>query len=435
MSISYKQAHEYLDTLLVFGIKLGLKNMEVLCDLLGSPQDSLKFIHVAGTNGKGSSCSMLAASLKSAGVKTGFYSSPFLYRFTERWRINGVEVTEQDVANALGQIMAVEEKLIEETGVKPTYFEVLTAAALLIFKDNDVDVVIWETGMGGRLDATNVVKPLVSLITNIGLDHTQYLGETIEEVAGEKAGIIKSEVPVVLGEVCTNSFAVFLQKAQELNSDVFQLGKDFSVSDLGLENVGASPVRNVSYASNSFDHKFALKMLGLFQVKNLGPVVKSLELISEKLSLDITLLVKGLEQSIWPGRFEVRDDLVIDGAHNAHAARVLVDSLKDLYPNDKFSFVCGILEDKDWQSVLDIFAEVADDFWMAEVKNVRTSKPENLSDYAESIGSLVRGQGSVEEGIESRDKAKKNIVVGSLYLIGEVLEFLNDGEALKIDSL
>ncbi|MCM8530780.1 MAG: bifunctional folylpolyglutamate synthase/dihydrofolate synthase [Lentisphaeraceae bacterium] len=435
MSISYKQAHEYLDTLLVFGIKLGLKNMQVLCDLLGNPQDSLKFIHVAGTNGKGSSCSMLAAGLKNAGVKTGFYSSPFLYRFTERWRINGKEVTEQDIADALEQIIAVEEKLIEKTGVKPTYFEVLTAAALLIFKNNDVELVVWETGMGGRLDATNVVTPLVSLITNIGLDHTQYLGETIEEVAAEKAGIIKQSVPVVLGDLCEKSEAVLFDKAKCSGSDLFQLGKDFSVNDLGLEKIGESPVRKVSYSTKSFSKDLTLKMLGLFQVKNLGPVLKSLEIVSEKLNLSLDLAIEGLEKSIWPGRFEVRGDLIIDGAHNAHAARILVDSLRDLYPNHELSFVCGILEDKDWRSVLDIFAEVADDFWMAEVKNVRTSKPENLSDYAESLSATVRGSGDVRQGLESRDKSKKTIVVGSLYLIGEVLEFLNEGEALKIDSL
>ena len=245
MSFSFDDAQEYLDTLLVFGIKLGLKNMEVLCELLGNPQDALKFVHVAGTNGKGSSCSMLAAACKNAGIKTGFYSSPFLCNFTERWRVNGDEVLKEQVASAIEKIVAVEEELIKQTSVKPTYFEVLTAAALLIFNEAKADIVIWETGMGGRLDATNVVEPILCLITNIGMDHTQYLGDSLEKIAVEKAGIIKKGIPVIVGELDDVARKVILEVAESQGAAVSQSSMS-RIIDLGISEESK---RHLKYTS------------------------------------------------------------------------------------------------------------------------------------------------------------------------------------------
>ena len=187
---TFDDAEQYLNSLLTFGIKLGLENMKALNQLLGDPAASLKFVHVAGTNGKGSTCAMIATACKYSGLKTGFYSSPFLVNFLELWRINGSPVDQEIYLKAMKQIINIENELIKITGVRPTYFEVLTAAALLIFKDQECDIVIWETGMGGRLDATNIVNPILTIITNIAMDHSQYLGSTLLEVAGEKAGIM-----------------------------------------------------------------------------------------------------------------------------------------------------------------------------------------------------------------------------------------------------
>jgi dihydrofolate synthase / folylpolyglutamate synthase len=436
MSFSYKDAHSYLDTLLVFGIKLGLRNMEVLCRLLGEPEKSLKFIHVAGTNGKGSSCTMLAAGLKNSGLTVGFYSSPFLCNFTERWRVNGEEVTEVEVAAAIEQVVEVEELLVAKIGDKPTYFEVLTAAALLIFKERKVDIVVWETGMGGRLDATNVVRPLVSLITNISLDHTQYLGDTIEAVAQEKAGIIKGGVPLVVGDVCASARGIFDESVAKKNSQAFFSGVDFFVEDLGLVKSNGLLTRSVNYKSSDHDLDLSLSMAGKYQVQNVGPVLRVLEMTSKIFDVDFDLACRGVERAVWPGRFELKSkNLILDGAHNVEAILVLLDSLKELYPRLKFNFICGILADKDWQRILDLLQPVAQSFYMVAIDNVRSSQPKLLEKYALSRGGLVSGVGSAREALSGRDEGVVTVVLGSLYLIGEALTILNDGKALEIERI
>lgn len=431
MTFTYKDAHNYLNTLLVFGIKLGLKNMEVLCELLGSPQNDLKFIHVAGTNGKGSTCSMLAAACKNAGLKTGFYSSPFLCNFTERWRVDGTEVTEEQVASAIEKIVKVEEKLIERTTVKPTYFEVLTAAALLIFKEQESDVVIWETGMGGRLDATNVVMPILSVITNIGMDHTQYLGDTLEKIAAEKGGIIKKGIPVIIGELEDSPKKIILEIAKNQDAPVLQCKLDDLV-DLGVTVEGK---RHLRYKSPQQIHEAFFSMVGKYQLKNIGLALRALEFISAEFHIDFEDFVDGASRAIWPGRFDVRKNLILDGAHNDHAIKVLTESLEEIYPDQKFNFVCGILADKEWQLLLEQLVPIANNFYLVEIDNVRTSKPELLEEYLLSKDAKVIGLGKSKDALASIDKDTKTVVLGSLYLLGEVLSLVNGNKALKIDKL
>ena len=435
MGFSIDDAHEYLNSLLVFGVKLGLQNMETMCKLLGDPQNDLEFVHVAGTNGKGSTCSMLAAAFKNCGLKTAFYSSPFLYRFTERWRVNGLEVSEQEVADAIKQIESIEDDLVEGTGVRPTYFEVLTAAALLIFKAREVDIVVWETGLGGRLDATNVVTPLVSVITNIGLDHTQYLGDTILDIAYEKGGIVKEGIPFICGDKDEEVLGYYEKISKERNAPLYST-KDFSVHSGELRRVDHFVSRSVIFESPAHSLNFKINDPSVYQVQNAGVAVAVLEKVSELKGLDFSKLISGLEAFRWPGRLEIRQDgFILDGAHNPMGARAAVDSLKEISPGKKFDFVCGILKDKEWQTVIDVFAEVADSFYFVTLDNERTSDAGDLRDYAESLGVNVLGCGGSEDALAQIKRPSQTIAVGSLYLIGELLSRLNCGEPLKVDNL
>ena len=435
MNSPLDEVHEYLDSLLVFGVKLGLRNMEALCSLLGQPQEDLSFVHVAGTNGKGSTCSMLAAALKNCGLKTAFYSSPFLYRFTERWRINGEEVTEEAVARAVGQVRVVEDELVLQTGVRPTYFEVLTVAALLIFKEAQVDVVVWETGLGGRLDATNVVTPLLSIITNIDLDHTQYLGETLLEIAYEKGGIVKKGIPFICGDRQLEIQEYFSKLSEEKEAPLI-MSSSFDVVNRGLQKIDGRLCRQMTYKSASRECQLELGDVGLYQLDNAGVALAALEVLEKIIPLDFERAVAGLEKFKWPGRMELRSEsFILDGAHNPLGARATIESLKEIYPDKKFHFICGILKDKDWREVIDIFLPSAKSFYFVNLESERSSESEDLQAHALSQGGSVSGCGSVSLALSQMAKSDINVVVGSLYLIGEFLAILNNGEAVRIDRL
>ena len=436
MSFTIKDTHSYLDSLLVFGVKLGLKNMEAMCELLDNPQKSLEFIHVAGTNGKGSVCSMLAASLKNCGLKTGFYSSPYLCNFNERWRINGIEVDDEDVSSAVKQISDIEESLVEKTGVRPTYFEVLTAVALLIFKKHNADIVVWETGLGGRLDATNVVHPLVSVITNVELDHTEYLGETFLDIAYEKGGIVKRGVPFVCGEHKVEVVNYFKQLSSSLNApSVF--AADYCAEGEPLLYADGRCIRNVKYRSSSKSVSVKINDPGLYQIQNVGVALATLEKLEELKSWNFEKMTQGLEKFRWPGRLEVRENgMILDGAHNPKGALAVVESLKELRPGIKLHFICGILKDKNWKEVVRIFSELADSFYFVTLQNERSSDADHLKEYAESLDIKVSGCGNSAEALdEAKKRPEQTVAVGSLYLIGELLSLLQEGKPLLIDSL
>ena len=315
--------------------------------------------------------------------------------------------------------------------MKPTYFEVLTAAALLIFNEAKADIVIWETGMGGRLDATNVVEPILCLITNIGMDHTQYLGDSLEKIAVEKAGIIKKGIPVIVGELDDVARKVILEVAESQGAAVSQSSMS-RIIDLGISEESK---RHLKYTSPQKSNEMLFSMVGKYQLKNIGLVLRALEFIAGEFNVDFEALAYGATQAIWPGRFEVRENLILDGAHNEHAVQVLIESLVEIYPEQKFNFICGILADKEWQSLLDKILPIANNFYLVEIDNVRTSKPEFLEEYLLDKGAEVTGRGKAKDALGSIDENEKTVVVGSLYLIGEFLCMLNGGEALKIDKL
>ena len=427
-SFTFQDAEEYLNSLLVFGIKLGLQNMQVLNTCLNDPASKLQFIHVAGTNGKGSTCAFLATATKAAGLKTGFYSSPFLVSFFERWRINGSPVEEQIYLKAIQKVIAVESEVEKQTSVRPTYFEVLTAVALLIFVEQDCDIVIWETGMGGRLDATNIVDPLLTIITNISEDHGAYLGDTLLEVAGEKAGIIKAGIPLVCGETKPEIKSFFAARAAELQCEAFFIEDDFTIS----QNEDDS----LCFQSDLEQIDYSISLLGEHQRSNSALALKTLQLLQET-GMIREIPLHSFNKTAWPGRLqELPNGLIIDGAHNPAAMCELVKYLQKSKPNEKWSIISGMMHDKDISATLRLLAPICEHFYAVPIAIPRAIKTDELSALAKDLLTCeTTACNSWQDALELSQVHDNTLIVGSLYLAGEVLGKLAPASALNTDTL
>ncbi|MEI6084693.1 MAG: folylpolyglutamate synthase/dihydrofolate synthase family protein [Verrucomicrobiota bacterium] len=393
--MTYSEAIDYLFGIRLFGQKLGLATMRELARRLGNPECELKFIHIAGTNGKGSVAAMCHAVLQTAGYRTGLYTSPHLVSFCERFQINGQPIPEADVVRLVEQIRPVLEDFPDRP---PTYFEVVTAMALQYFLEQHVEVVVWETGLGGRLDATNIVTPLVSVITNIGFDHQQYLGNTLVEIAGEKAGIIKPGVPVVTAAQ-GEALAVIRAVAGEL-----------------IVVTGAA--------------EFPAPLAGTHQVVNTATAVAALR--TSGLSISDEQIRHGLPQTRWPGRFQVVGEnpvVVLDGAHNPAAATQLAATLREQFPGKSFAFVLGVLRDKDYSAVCQILAPLAGLICCTRVNSERTSDPGDLVRVCRAANPQadVRAFESVVEAYRAASRHEVVVITGSLFLVGEAMTQLGLG--------
>ena len=427
--MNYKKTINFLYALQRKKYNLDLGNITRLLAKLGNPQKGLKCIHVAGTNGKGSVCAMLYSILQEAGYKVGMYTSPHLVRFTERIQINNKEITNKEIVSVFERI--------KQLYTKETFFEVVTAMAFLYFKEKNVDFVVLEVGMGGRLDATNVIMPLISVITNISLEHQKYLGKTIEKIAFEKAGIIKEGVPVVTGAE-NKALDVMKKIAEEKKSDLFMIGKHLK--------------------------RYQLNLKGEFQQLNANIAVKTIGVLNKNYNLHINKknIKEGLLKAKWPGRFEfigcsegatmcqksvsnrrfvtdtknakhfsvsliskhIEKNILVDCAHNPAAAKVLKNELlkiKDNYKN--IILVIGILNDKDIKSILNELTPLADKIIVTKPKTDRAEEPENIAKF---IGKEYRIIKDVKEAVKkAKSIAEKNdlvLVTGSIYVVGEACQ-------------
>jgi dihydrofolate synthase/folylpolyglutamate synthase len=350
---------------------------------------------------------MLSAALSYAGYKTGFYSSPHLINVCERFRIDGKAISE----DRLSEIVSIIEPHICEmrkNGSSPTYFEVTTAIAANYFALEKADFVIWETGMGGRYDATNIVIPELSVITGIGIDHSSHLGSTIEEIAFEKAGIIKEGVPLFCGELPKEAENVIVQIADEQNAECFLISDSEPIS---IER---------------------LSLIGEYQKKNAKLAILTLKYLSSQLKFDLNKSLVGLKNIRWPGRFQIIDDrIIVDGAHNPQAVESLVVSLKTLYPGRKYKIIFASLKDKDTINVLKILSTIGEEFIFPEIQCSREMvSPSELIEMTQKIEG-IKGEKVTccRDGIQST--SNDNILVtGSLYLVGQVLEELLQEEQI-----
>ena len=342
------------------GIKPGLDVIKALLDALGNPHQKLAVVHVAGTNGKGSVCAMLESVLRASGFKTGLYTSPHLIDFSERFRVNGEQISEVRLNDYIWLMEEKADEVEQATGLRgATFFEISTAIAFQYFADEKVDIAIIETGMGGRWDATNVVIPLVSVITCIDIDHTHFLGDTIEKIASEKAGIIKSGRPVVSAPQVDEAKQVLMQAGERIL---------FSSDAVSVVKAGLPQKLKVETQSRSLP-PINLPLLGECQRENCAVAVAALEVLADMLEFEPAFKT-GLETVGWNSRFQYLEQnppTIIDGAHNPSAARALAATLKELYPRCQIGFIFGFLADKDAVEFLRILKPLVSEAWTVPI--------------------------------------------------------------------
>lgn len=389
--MNYREALAWLYGTQVFGIKLGLDNTRRLFAALGDPERKLRFLHVAGTNGKGSTCAMLAATLGEAGLRCGLYTSPHLVDFRERIRIGREMITEEGVADGLARLRGASAGWDHA----PTFFELATALAAWWFAERGADAVVWETGMGGRLDATNVVVPEVSVITPVGLDHQQWLGGTLAEIAGEKAGIIKQGVPVVSAPQVPEAREVIETRAAALDAPLTLVDDPWESGPLGLA--------------------------GMHQRWNAAVAMAVLD--ASPFPVDEGARARGLAGVVWPARFQrAGGNLVIDGAHNPAAVEALVATWREVFGDRRARLVFGALKDKNAAELLRLLRPIADEVWLVPVASERGADVAGLALAADAAGfAKVRSSGLADALEEARRDGSPVLVTGSLFLAGEVL--------------
>jgi dihydrofolate synthase / folylpolyglutamate synthase len=406
------------------GVKLGLERTFKLFERIGNPQEKLKFIHVAGTNGKGSVCATVAKALENAGYKVGFYSSPHLVSLRERFRINGNAIG-WDVLEALVDEIWPVVKDMRANKEYITFFEVTVALAAKYFEKNKCDFVLWETGMGGRLDSTNIVSPIVTAITGIGLDHEAFLGNTEAKIATEKAGIIKKDIPVFVGNMASEAFDVIHTAAKEKGSKFISAMDDIDLNitrKLKKETLLAGWEFSIK---NKPENKYFFPLPGEVQPNNLKLSCSILSYLSEKYLFSFFTALAGIENLRWPGRIHLLSDgKILDGAHNPQGIREFVSTIKECYPNQSFKIIFGCLAEREPANALKLLSEIADEFVFVPIKSVRPCFS------AEKIASISKTETpniavSIKENTEAALKyvgKSKTAIVGSLYLAGEILK-------------
>ncbi|HUR46167.1 MAG TPA: folylpolyglutamate synthase/dihydrofolate synthase family protein, partial [Candidatus Saccharimonadales bacterium] len=404
----YEQAIEFLYGLRLFGAKMGLENTRRLAALCGNPQERLRFIHVAGTNGKGSTCAMLESIYRAQGLKTGLFTSPHLVSFRERIQVNRQLIPEAEVARLVEGLQQLLGAFPRES--HPTFFEVVTIVALQWFAEQKCDIVIWETGLGGRLDATNIVTPLASVITNIDLDHQQWLGDTIQQIASEKAGIIKEGVPVVTAARSGRGLEVILEAARKLQSPATVV-KDGEAADALLKGI-------------------TLPLIGSYQRTNAALAITTVRLLAKQLPTSEKALRTGLADVHWPGRMQVvrygQETILLDGAHNPAGAELLAHHIPEFFPRDKPVLIMGVLGDKDWEAMARALAPKSEKIFLPRLKSDRALSPATLERACLKVNPLAKAQctESFQEALGMAKAAPGIVITGSLYLIGEALECL-----------
>ena len=420
-SEKYRECLEHMFNLRRFGIKLGLSTITAILEGLDNPQDAYSCIHIAGTNGKGSIASTIASILLAAGHSVGLYTSPHLVRFNERISVNGSPITDEEVFTAYQAV-----KSLQMPEREPTFFEFTTAMALHEFKRKKVDWAVIETGMGGRLDATNVLHPSLCIISNISIEHKSYLGSTIKEIAGEKGGIIKKNTPVITGVYQQQAICVIEAIAKERSAPLFRLGKDFKTRRLAGGGFFYSGIEKIFKAIEP-------ALAGDHQVENTAMAIAACEVLNSNGTAQIsdTDMIKGIANVTWPGRLEVvsrQPRVILDGAHNLGAARQLAKHLAKTEKGRKVTMVVGILDDKPYRSILKILLPFCTRLFLTRARIARALPPEILRETASKLVediTIIEDVGSAFQKAVSASGPEETVcVAGSLYVVGETKEWL-----------
>jgi dihydrofolate synthase/folylpolyglutamate synthase len=419
--MNYQQAIDYLYSLQKTGIKLGLENIRQILNFLNNPQNKFKSIHIAGTNGKGSTSSFIASILSEMNFKVGLYTSPHLVRFNERIRIDGKEIEDDFLVEMINFLKPQIEK------IKPTFFEVTTAIAFEYFSEKKVDYGVIETGLGGRLDSTNVLLPEVSVITKIGFDHKEFLGYTIEKIAREKAGIIKEKIPVIISQNEENVKIIFKEISAEKNSPIIFVDENYFHSNLeqSIEKMTAQVYSKIS----EINYSILSTMIGDFQIENIKTSIATVENLFPEHNLK-EIIFNGIRNLMFRlrGRFEIintKPKIILDTCHNSDAIRNFILSLNKLIQNPKLA-VFGIMKDKEIDDVIELIESSFEKIFLCEARIERSM---NVFELAKKFKqSKIETFNSVETAVrEALIKFLEDEVVvifGSNFIVGEAIEFL-----------
>ena len=424
--MNYKEARKYLRQVNRFGSVLGLESIYRLLDSVGNPQNGLRVVHIAGTNGKGSTMAFLQSILMEAGYNVGRYCSPAVFNDREIIRVNDVYIDEESLAEIVSLLKEKCDAMVLAGFVHPTIFELETAMALLYFKKKKCDIVLIECGMGGETDATNVFGAvLCSIITTISLDHMQFLGDTIQKIAMVKVGIIKENCPVVATNQSDEALKVIEERAKTKKADMIVTG----IAD----NVQISNLRTTFYYRAADKHRYHvdLKMLGTYQILNAMTAIETAIVLENQGFHLKNYIEQGLEKAVWPGRLEVickQPLIVIDGAHNPGAVKELKQSIDLYFTNQRITFIMGVLGDKDFECELEIIGERAEKIITVTPNNPRALDAEKLAETACRYHNNVCAAASIEEAVELAKKNVENkeadmiLAFGSLSYLGELKE-------------
>ncbi len=435
--MTYPHAIRFLYNLRWFGAKFGLENTVKLAALAGNPQDRLRFIHVAGTNGKGSTCAMLESIYRAAGLRVGLFTSPHLVAFGERIQVNRHVLSQRDTARLVAEMQVLLEAgwsrpggeratlaaphqgapagsdaAAPPTSEHPTFFEVVTILALRHFAAQQCDLVIWETGLGGRLDSTNIVTPLVSVITNIQFDHQKWLGETLASIAAEKAGIIKPGIPVITATEGAEPLQVITDTARRQNA---------ALTVVSPADTHRPPLDTLQ-----------LPLLGQHQRMNAAVAVATVRALASQIPISEETIRAGLSGVHWAGRLQLvtrstGQKILLDGAHNVGGAGILRAAVKEYFPGARLTLVLGILRDKDWPGMCEILAPLAERILLVPVPSERSATPEELAVACRRANprAQVTPCPSLAEALAETAADNFVTIAGSLYLVGEAMEILH----------
>ena len=413
-----------------FGSILGLERMSMLMEKLGNPQDGMNFIHVAGTNGKGSVCRFVYEILRENGYKVGIYTSPYIVIFNERIEFDGLYISDEDLKVCTDEVLVKVKELTDAGFDSPTEFEVVTAVAFVYFRKKNADYIVLEVGLGGRGDSTNIIKaPLVSVITAISFDHMDRLGNTIELIAGEKAGIIKEKRPVVSNTNNLSATEVMKKTAQGLNAPIYDV-TNFKRGN--IKKAAGSYIFDAEIIDTKYD-EVEISMIGDHQIENALSALTAIELLSKNnlVKVEKEKIYSGLKKARQIARFEILEEkpyFIIDGAHNEQGAEVLNKTMKEHFAGKKVLMITGMLQDKDVDAILKHFCETADDFIATEPDNDRKLSAQALKEKIVAAGkgcivvpNLIE---ACKEALNQRDKYDVILCAGSLYMLGAVRSFI-----------
>lgn len=447
--MNYKETLEYIEEISSYGSVLGLDNIIELCKRMGNPQDSLRFVHIAGTNGKGSTLAYISTILKCAGMKVGRYISPTIFEYRECIQVNGRPITKDALCEGMTYIKELCQQMVADGGVHPTKFEIETALAFWYFVKKDCDIVVLETGMGGETDATNLITTTeVAVLTSIAMDHMQFLGDTLAQITRQKAGIIKKgcdvvalqqveEATKVIQEVVVEKDCrLIISKDEDIKNVRYGIEKQRFDLNVMLETIGMGTLKNTDKQAakkNEIWKNLEIPLAGKHQIQNAAVAIKAVLALRQRgFVIDEQAIRKGLAETQWEGRFSViaqRPLFVVDGAHNEDAAQKLAQSIEFYFKDKRIIYILGILKDKEYEKIIDLTHQYADQIiTITPPNNPRAMHAYELAQEVAKVHSNVTAVDSLEEAVEmSRLLARKEDVIlafGSLSYLGQLIQIV-----------